>query len=117
MPNINVPVFKGKIAVLVNGLSGSASEITAQALKELVGAQIVGTKSAGAVLVSVMVPIARGFMVQYPINDYVSAKGVRLEHTGVPVDAEATTPQEMMPSKIDPAFQVALQQLNRAGQR
>lgn len=109
--NPNVPVFKGKIAVLVNGGSGSASEITAEALKETLGAPIVGTKSAGAVLVSVMVPVVRGFQVQYPINDYVSAKGVRLEHNGVVPDIETKTAQEIMPGKADPAWQYALQLL------
>jgi len=109
--NPNVPVFKGKVAVLVNGGSGSASEITAQALKESLNAPIVGTKSAGAVLVSVMVPVVRGFQVQYPINDYVSAKGVRLEHNGLVPDIEAKTPQEVMPGKADPAWQYALQLL------
>lgn len=112
--NLNIPVFKGKIAVLVNGASGSASEITAQALKENLNAPIVGSKSAGAVLVSVMVPIVRGFQVQYPINDYVSAKGVRLEHNGVPVDAEVRTPQEVMPGKADPAWQAVLPLLAKA---
>lgn len=116
MPNRNLQVYKGKIAVLVNGASGSASEITAQALREHLNAPIIGTKSAGAVLVSVMVPVGKtGFMVQYPITDYVSAKGVRLEHNGVTVDAEANTPQEMMQNKPDPAWQVALQQLSKAG--
>ncbi len=112
--NPNIPVFKGKIAVLVNGASGSASEITAQALKENLNAPVIGTKSAGAVLVSVMVPVIRGFQVQYPINDYVSAKGVRLEHNGVGVDIEARTPQEIMPGKPDPAWQQALQLLAKA---
>lgn len=110
-----VPTFKGKMAVLVNGGSGSASEITAQALKEIVNAPIVGTKSAGAVLVSVMIPVVHGFQVQYPINDYVSAKGVRLEHTGVPVDVEARTPQEIMPGKPDPAWQYAVDLLSKMG--
>jgi carboxyl-terminal processing protease len=117
MARRNATPFNGKVAVLVNGASGSASEITAQALKEYVNAPIIGTKSAGAVLVSVMVPVARGFQVQYPINDYVSAKGVRLEHNGVPVDLEVTTPQEQMIGKPDPAYQVALQHLNKASQK
>jgi len=113
MRNPNVPVFKGKVAVLVNGGSGSASEITAQALKEYLNAPIVGTKSAGAVLVSVMVPVARGFQVQYPINDYISGKGVRLEHNGLVPDIEAKTPQEIMPGKADPAWQFAEQLLSK----
>jgi len=116
MPNPNVPVFKGKVAVLVNGGSGSASEISAQALKETLNVPIVGTHSAGAVLVSVMVPVANtGFQLQYPINDYVSAKGIRLEHTGVPVDIEVKTPQEIMPGKVDPAWQSAVDLLAKMG--
>jgi len=118
MPNLNVPVFKGKMAVLVNGASGSASEITAQALKEHANAPIIGTKSAGAVLVSVMVPVVKGFQVQYPINDYVSTKGVRLEHTGVSVDVETTTAQEIMSGKADPAHLLAAQHLAKvSGQK
>jgi carboxyl-terminal processing protease len=118
LPNLNVPVFKGKMAVLVNGASGSASEITAQALKEHANAPIIGTKSAGAVLVSVMVPVVKGFQVQYPINDYVSTKGIRLEHTGVSVDVEATTAQEIMTGKADPAHLLAAQHLAKvSGQK
>lgn len=113
MKNMSVPVFKGKVAVLVNGGSGSASEITAEALKEHLNAPIVGTKSAGAVLVSVMVPVVRGFQVQYPINDYVSAKGIRLEHNGIVPDIEAKTPQEAMPGKPDPAWSFAQQLLSK----
>ncbi len=85
--------FKGEIAVLVNGGSGSASEITAMALKEFRNAPVVGTKSAGAVLVSTMAPIGEGWQVQYPFMDYISAKGVRLEGTGIKPDAEAQTPR------------------------
>ena len=44
-----------------------------------------GTKSAGAVLVSVFVPLPQGFQIQYPVSDYIAAQGVRLEgHPLVP---------------------------------
>lgn len=84
-----VPYFPGKIGVLVNGASGSASEITAQALRELRDAKVAGSKSAGAVLVSIMRPIAEGFLLQYPMSDYVSIKGLRIEGNGVVPDVEA----------------------------
>ncbi len=85
--------FEGNVVVLVNGGSGSASEITAAALKESRGAPIIGTKSAGAVLVSVMAPLPAGWSLQYPLMDYVTAKGVRLEGNGIVPDAEAPTPK------------------------
>ncbi len=75
--------FKGNIVVLVNGASGSASEITAATLQEMRGASVIGSKSAGAVLVSVMRPISNGYLMQYPITDYVTPLGVRLEGRGV----------------------------------
>lgn len=75
--------FKGNIVVLVNGASGSASEITAAALQEMRGAGVIGSKSAGAVLVSIMRPIANGYLLQYPITDYVTPNGLRLEGRGV----------------------------------
>lgn len=75
--------YKGSITVLVNGGSGSASEISAAALQEERSAAVVGSRSAGAVLVSIMRPIANGYLLQYPITDYVTPNGVRLEGRGV----------------------------------
>ncbi len=81
--------YKGNVAVLVNQGSGSASEIAAAALKENLSAPIVGAKSAGAVLVSVMNPLPHGFMIQYPITDFVTPNGIRLEGNGVEPIVEA----------------------------
>lgn len=102
--------YKGHIAVLVDQASGSAAEIAAQALKETRGAVVVGAKSAGAVLVSVIEPISDGFMLQYPLFDYVSAGGVRLEGHGVIPDILAKTP--IIPDiKNDPSIQAAAKAL------
>jgi carboxyl-terminal processing protease len=75
--------FHGHVAVLINKFSGSASEIAAAALHDLDNAQLVGQKSAGAVLVSVIVPASHDFNLQYPIMDYVTIKGLRLEGNGL----------------------------------
>lgn len=90
-----VPIepFKGHIAVLVNGGTGSASEIVSAALQEVLGSPVVGTKSAGAVLVSVMVPLPYGYQIQYPISDYVTMQGLRLEKNGVTPDVVAQMPK------------------------
>lgn len=74
-----VPAFKGKIAVLVNRGSASASEICAAALSENSNAPLVGSRTAGAVLASIYGRLPYGYEVQFPINDYITAKGKRLE--------------------------------------
>lgn len=81
--------YTGNVAVLINGGTGSASEITAAALKEFMEAPIIGTKSAGAVLVSTMAPVGNGWILQYPLSDYITKQGLRLEGNGVVPDVEA----------------------------
>jgi carboxyl-terminal processing protease len=83
--------FAGKLAVLINRGSASASEICAAALKEISGAPIVGGRSAGAVLASVYGRLPHGFEIQYPITDYVTAKGIRLEGNPLVPDYESPT--------------------------
>lgn len=90
-PATRVERFEGQIAVLVNGGTGSASEMMASALREYRGAKIIGTKSAGAVLASYMWPIAEGFTLQFPVTDYVTIKGYRIEGNGVKPDVEVDT--------------------------
>jgi carboxyl-terminal processing protease len=82
--------FEGKVAVLINRGSASASEITACALREKGGAKLVGSKSAGAVLASVFGRLPEGFSLQYPVSDYVSADGMRLEAHPLMPDVEVT---------------------------
>lgn len=81
--------FKGNIAVLINRGSASASEIVTAALKEQRNAIVVGGKSAGAVLASVFGRLPQGFQLQYPVTDYVTAKGTRLEGNPIVPDSEA----------------------------
>jgi carboxyl-terminal processing protease len=74
-----VEPFTGKIAVLLNRGSASASEIAGAALKDCRDAIFVGTESLGAVLASVYRPLTGGWELQYPVQDYITIKGERLE--------------------------------------
>lgn len=102
--------YKGDIAVLVDGGSGSAAEIAAIALKENRNATVVGQKSAGMVLVSFIRPLAdTGYAIQFPMSDYVSAKGVRLEGNGVKPDLETPrSPAFIKKGEKDPTVVAAL---------
>lgn len=84
-------VFNGKLAVLIDRGSASASEITAAALSELRGAVLVGSRTAGAVLVSTPVRVEGGFQVTVPISDYVTIKGRRLEDNPLVADVQLDT--------------------------
>ena len=108
IPEPEVPVYSGKVVVLINGLSGSASEILAQGFRDVLGSKIVGTKSAGAVLVSLYVDASNGFMLQFPLSDYVTINGIRLEGTGVTPDVVVLDPAIHSPNGPDPALDKAV---------
>ena len=103
-----VDPFKGKVAVLINRGSASASEICAAALRECAASPIVGSKSAGAVLASTYARLALGWELQYPVTDYVTIKGVRLE--GNPLQPDYETPANP-DSKEDVVLAKALETL------
>jgi carboxyl-terminal processing protease len=109
--NRRMAPYHGNVMVFVNGLSGSASEIAAAALQENVGAKIIGTKSAGAVLVSVIVDATNGFMLQYPLSDYITLRGKRLEGNGVTPDVLAEDPVVRLQTSKDACVEAALKLL------
>jgi carboxyl-terminal processing protease len=105
---LEIPPFEGRIAVLINRGSASASEICASALRESRDAVIVGQRSAGAVLASVFRRLPHGYEIQYPVSDYVSKDGVRLERNPIVPDVEITGRAE---EGTDPFIEAALARL------
>lgn len=97
--------YSGKMATLINGGTGSAAEMMAAACREVLGGKLIGSKSVGAVLASLLVPLSGGYQLQYPITDYVTIKGVRLEGNGLKPDFEAAAPKPKQPDK---AVQLAI---------
>ncbi len=85
----DIEPFSGRVAVLVDGGTGSASEMLAAALREHRASVLVGSKSAGAVLASVMMPVKPGYLLQFPVTDYVTIGGYRIEGAGLVPDIAA----------------------------
>lgn len=83
--------FQGKLAVLIDRGSASASEIVAAAMRELRGAPLIGSRTAGAVLVSRVETTADGFLLKVPVSDYVTIKGFRIEGNPLRPDVEASS--------------------------
>lgn len=114
VPKLGHEPFKGRIAVLVNGGTGSASEMVAAALRESAHAQIVGTKSAGAVLVSIITDLPYRYQLQFPVTDFVTTSGVRLEGTGVTPDVKALDIRVPRPGAKDPPLDAAVALLEKS---
>lgn len=92
--NPQVRPFKGPVAVLVDEMSMSTSEIMAGGLQDIGRARVFGISTPGMALPSVVVTLPNGDGFQYAQANYVSADGVALEAHGV-------TPDEVVP--LDPA--------------
>ena len=78
--------YAGRVAVLVDGATGSAAEIFSAVLQEHGRATIIGRKTAGAVLASWFHSLPGGGELQLSRFDYVTPKGRRLEANGLEPD-------------------------------
>ena len=76
------------MAILADGLSASAAEFFAGGLQDLERACIVGSRTAGAALPSMVEKLPNGDGFQYVFANYVSAGGEVLEGAGVRPDIE-----------------------------
>ena len=80
--------YAGKVVILVDGESASTSEVFAAGLQELGRAAVVGERSVGAALPSVIQKLPTGALFQYAIADFKTPKGVLIEGRGVIPDVE-----------------------------
>lgn len=72
-----------KIAILINEVSASASEILASALNESYGALTVGTKSYGKGTVQKAITLDNGATLKYTIQKWLTPKGNWINETGI----------------------------------
>ena len=102
------------LAVLIDGSSRSAAELTPAALQEAGRAIVVGARSPGAVLISRDTDLPDGGRLTLSRADFVTTAGVRLEKRGVTPDVLAeTTPADRRAGR-DPALEAALSLLAKA---
>lgn len=106
--------YAGPVAVLVDGLSASAAEFFAGGLKDLGRACIVGSRTAGAALPSMIEKLPNGDGFQYVFANYVSAGGAALEGVGVIPDIEVVPSRAELLAGKDPVLEAALAWIRRA---
>ena len=100
--------YPGPLAVLIDGLSASTSEILVGGLKDLGRARTFGTPTAGAALPSMIEKLPNGDGFQYAIANYISEGGEVLEGVGVTPDEPCPPAREALLAGGDPALDAAL---------
>lgn len=109
--------FEKPVAVLVDELSMSTSEILAGGLKDLGRVRIFGTRTPGAALPSMVVALPNGDRFQYAIGNYISVGGKPLEGIGVVPDVEAPPTRAALLEGRDPALEAAVRWIRAGGAR
>ena len=94
--------FDGKLAILIDPLSASTSEILAAGLQDLHRGKVFGRTSAGAALPSVIEMLPDGDRLQYAIADYQTASGKELEGQGVVPDVAVELDLKTLRAGKDP---------------
>ncbi len=105
----------GPVVILLDGLSGSTSEILAAGLQENGRVKIVGQRSLGAALPSYLVKLPTGGIFQYAIADYVTPRGIMIEGRGVTPDLEVGLDRRLLLDGRDSQIEAAIRLLRTAG--
>lgn len=100
--------FTRPVAVLVDGLSMSTSEILAGGLKDLARAKVFGTRTPGAALPSRVDILPNGDGFQYAFANYIAVGGKPLEGLGVAPDVEVPLTRAALLSGRDPVVDAAV---------
>jgi len=96
--------FTGPIAVLIDSLSLSTTEIFAAGMKETGRARLFGEKTGGAALPSGFIDLPNGDKLQMAFANYITDGGDRLEGIGVAPDEEVRLEPKSLRKGIDPVI-------------
>jgi carboxyl-terminal processing protease len=99
--------FTGPVAIIVDELSASTTEILAAALQRLGRARVFGTPSAGQALPALLTRLPNGDRLMYVIGDYAGPGGTRLEGAGVVPDQPTPLSRSSLLAGRDDALQAA----------
>ena len=99
------------VVVLINGGSASASEIVAGALKDDIGAKLVGEKSFGKGSVQDITKLDNGAQLKITIAHWFTPSGKGIDKVGIKPDIEVKQTQDDYNAGRDPQLDRALQEL------
>jgi len=105
--------FLGPVAVLVDRMSASTSEIFAAGLQERGRAKIIGRRTMGAALPSFIRELPNGDRLQHAIADYHTPEKRRIEGQGVIPDFTVELRPKRLRRGLDADLDRAVKWLNR----
>lgn len=109
-----VEPYKGPLAILVDGMTGSASECFSGGLQSLGRARIFGQTSMGQALPALFDRLPNGDVLIHAWGDFVTGTGVRIEGRGVVPDEPVALDRSALLAGRDPTLEGALAWIDRA---
>lgn len=109
----SVEPYDGPVAILVDGLTGSASECFAGGMQSVGRARVFGETSMGQALPASFTRLPNGDTLLHAIADFVTADGTRLEGRGVVPDEIVPMDRKALADGRDPVLGAALAWIDR----
>jgi carboxyl-terminal processing protease len=110
-----VTPFAGPLAILLDEMSASASEIFAAGLQALGRARIFGSPSAGQALPALMVRLPTGDVLLHVVADFTGPHGARIEGRGVLPDVPVTLTRDDLLARRDLPLEAAVRWITNEG--
>lgn len=110
-----VDTYAGPVAILVDGLSGSASECFTGGMQSLHRVRVFGQRTMGAALPSQFDKLPNGDVFIHATGDFVTADGTRLEGRGVLPDQDVPLTRKALLAGQDGALDAAMQWIDSQG--
>lgn len=105
--------YEGRLAILVDESSYSASEIFAAGMQAVGRARVFGIRTPGGALPAMLKRLPNGDVLEYAIGDFVTAAGEHVEGRGVIPDEEVRLTRRAALSGSDPPLEAALAWIGR----
>lgn len=109
-----VPVYAGPVAILVDSMSGSASECFTGGMQSIGRVRVFGQTTMGQALPALFDRLPNGDVLIHAYGDFVTADGTRLEGRGVIPDEQLPLAREDLLAGRDRALQAALAWIDTA---
>jgi carboxyl-terminal processing protease len=112
---VRVEPFAGPVAILVDAMSGSATECFTGGMQSIGRARVFGQTSMGQALPALFDKLPNGDLLIHAYGDFVTADGTRLEGRGVVPDEIVPLRREDLLAGQDAALDAALAWIDRGG--
>ena len=114
---VRVAPFAGPVAILVDAMSGSATECFAGGMQSIGRARVFGQTSMGQALPALFDKLPNGDLLIHAYGDFVTANGTRLEGRGVIPDEPVALRRDELLAGRDATLAAALAWIDAAPRR